>query len=161
MAQYHLVQKFSYVLCLLCRHWGCLHPLGKIISESDAILITILAWGQSYQIDANFVPSVRHRDWMKGRCWTIKFSFGALTVFHLHNGVIMQCHVFLIVIMKINYHIIYPVSHIIVDRLPEVSGRYLSSSLIPTKVTAFYSIIMPSLQNLLFRSIIINNLNVI
>ena len=86
MVQYHLVEEFGYVLCLLCWHWGCLHPLGKIVREGNAILITILGWGQSYQIDANLVPSIRHRDRMKGRCRTIKFPFGALTyltVFYL------------------------------------------------------------------------------
>ena len=56
--------------------------------------------------------------------------------------------------------ITYPVSHIIAEGLRVVSGRYLSSSLTPTKMTAAYSIIMVGFQNFPFRSVIRNYLNI-
>jgi len=59
-------------------------------------------------------------------------------------------------------YIMYPVSHIIAEGLPGVSGRHLCSSLIDitTKMTAPYSIVMAGFQNFPFRSIIRNHLNV-
>lgn len=59
-----------------------------------------------------------------------------------------------------NSYITHPVSHIIAEGLPLVSGRHLSSSFIPTKMTASYSIIMAGFQNFPFCSIIRNDLNV-
>jgi len=61
-----------------------------------------------------------------------------------------------------NSYITYPVSHIIAEGLPVVSGRHLHSSLIDimTKMTAPYSIVMAGFQNFPFRSIIRNHLNV-
>lgn len=59
-----------------------------------------------------------------------------------------------------NSYITYPVSHIIAEGLPVVSGRHLCSSLITTKMTAPYSIVMAGFQNFPFRSIIRNHLNV-